>query len=69
MLDSPAPPLPKIEVPNTDVGLDVKSEVPRALGDFEAAKKFGAPLEPKTEVVDAGCDEDPDVVAEELSVS
>jgi hypothetical protein len=69
LLDSPTLLLPKTDVPNTDVGLYVESDVPNALVVFELAKKFGTPLEPKTEVVDAGCDEGAGVVADELSVS
>lgn len=57
LLDSVILLLPKIELPNTDVGLDAVSEVLNALVDFVVAKKFGTLLEPKLGVVEAGCDD------------
>lgn len=63
LLDSVALLLPKIELPNTDVGLDAASEVPNALVDLVAAKKFGTLL---GSTLGIGCN---DWLADELAVS
>lgn len=46
--------LPKIELPNTGVGLDAASELPNALIGLVLAKKFGTLLEAKAGAVEAG---------------
>ena len=65
LLDSVIPLPPKIEPPNTDIGLDTASEVPGALVGL-GAKKLGALLEPKLGAVEAGRDNE---IVEEPSFS
>ena len=57
--------LPNIELPNTDVGLDVASEVPNGLVDL-VVKKFGTLPEPRLGAVEVGRD---DELVNEPSVS
>jgi hypothetical protein len=46
--------LPNIELPNTDVGLDVASEVPNRLVGLVVVKKFGTLPEPRLGAVEVG---------------
>ena len=55
LLDSVVPLLPKAELPNTEVGLDIASELNALVG--LGAKKFGTLPEPKLGAVEAGRDE------------
>lgn len=66
LLDSVVSLPPKIEPPNTDVGLDAASEVPNALVGLVLVKKFGTLPEPKPGAVEAGRD---DEIADKPSVS
>lgn len=66
LLDSDMLLLPKIELPNTDVGLDAASEVLNVLVGLVVAKKFSTLLEPRLGAIEIGCN---DGLADELAVS